>query len=74
MMPKMDGLATLNAIKQAPLIAAIPVIFFTAKVQKEEISRYIKAGGIDVIVKPFNPVTLGSLIESIWKKYQESKS
>jgi two-component system, OmpR family, response regulator len=71
MMPKMDGIATIKAMKLMPKIAHIPVIFFTAKAQKEEISNYLKLGVIDVITKPFDPITLGSDILNIWDKYQE---
>jgi two-component system OmpR family response regulator len=71
MMPKMDGITTLNALRQIEAVSRIPIVFFTAKVQKGEISTYLQAGGIDVIVKPFNPLTLGSTIENIWKEYQK---
>ncbi|MBS3904822.1 MAG: response regulator [Simkania sp.] len=71
MMPGMDGLATLHAIQQLQTIAHIPVVFFTAKVQKEEITSYHQAGVIDVIVKPFDPLTLGKRVLGIWEKYQK---
>lgn len=74
MMPKMDGIATLKAIRELPSIAHIPVIFFTAKVQKEEIVTYLRMGVIDVIVKPFDPLTLGSTIQKIWDKEQRRPS
>lgn len=71
MMPKMDGIDTLNAMHLLPSIAHIPVVFNTAKVQKEEIARYYKLGIVDVIIKPFDPLTLASSIQNIWDKYQE---
>lgn len=70
MMPKMDGMAVLKAIRQMEETAHIPVVFFTAKVQKEEVSSYLKAGVIDVIQKPFDPLALSAMIEKIWKNYQ----
>ena len=72
MMPKMDGITTFKIIRELPASAHIPVVFFTAKVQKEEISTYLKAGGIDVITKPFDPIALPALIMKIWEKYLES--
>ena len=75
MMPKMDGVATLNAIRKLQPIAHVPIIFFTAKVQKEEVFSYIHLPGvIGVIVKPFDPLTLGSRILAIWKKYVAESS
>lgn len=71
MMPKMDGIATLKALQMIPSLANTPVAFITAKVQKEEISQYFNLGVIDVIIKPFNPLTLASSIQNIWDKYQE---
>lgn len=74
MMPKMDGVATINAMHLIPSIVHIPVVFITAKVQKEEIAQYFKLGVIDVITKPFDPLTLPSTIQNIWDKYQEQSN
>ncbi|MBF8263789.1 MAG: response regulator [Parachlamydiales bacterium] len=68
MMPKMDGISTLKAMRLIPALASIPVVFFTAKVQKEDIASFLRAGAIDVITKPFDPLTLSSTILAIWKK------
>lgn len=68
MMPEMDGIATLKELRKLPATAATPVVFMTAKVQKEEIQRYLKAGAVDVIAKPFDPMTLSSTIEEIWER------
>jgi CheY-like chemotaxis protein len=67
MMPKMDGIATLKAIRALEPIANIPIVFFTAKVQKEEIAGYLETDVIGVVVKPFDPLTLGSQIQKIWE-------
>jgi len=45
MMPGMDGLAALAALKDDPEWATIPVIFMTAKVQRGEMEQYLAAGG-----------------------------
>jgi CheY-like chemotaxis protein len=68
MMPKMDGIATLQAIKLLPSLAKIPVIFLTARAQHNEVEEYLKYGILDVIVKPFNPMTFGELVQQIWTK------
>lgn len=74
MMPEMDGIETVKAIRLDPMIAQIPVIFFTAKTQKYDIDSYLKLGIIDVITKPFDPFTFSKSIQQIWDKYQQSRS
>jgi CheY-like chemotaxis protein len=68
MMPGMDGLTTLQALRQLPATATTPVIFMTAKVQTAEINHFKAAGALDVIAKPFDPMALAGLIRSIWAR------
>jgi len=68
MMPGMDGLSTLQALRDQPATAATPVIFMTAKVQAAEIDTYKAAGALDVISKPFDPMALPELIRAIWSR------
>jgi len=58
MMPGMDGPATLQALRNAPETAHVPVIFLTAKVQRPEVERYLALGALGVLPKPFDPMTL----------------
>jgi CheY-like chemotaxis protein len=58
MMPEMDGLAALEALKRNPAACHIPVVFVTAKVQAVEIQRYLRLGAKGVIRKPFDPMAL----------------
>ncbi len=58
MMPGMDGLAALAELQRTPELAAIPVVFMTAKVQASEVEHYLAVGAIGVIRKPFDPMTL----------------
>lgn len=68
MMPEMDGPATLEALRQIPQTAQTPAIFMTAKVQASEIQYYKSLGAIDVIAKPFDPMTLSAQIKELWQK------
>ena len=68
MMPEMDGPATLEALRRIPQTARTPVIFMTAKVQASEIAHYKSLGAVDVIAKPFDPMTLSAQISEIWQK------
>lgn len=65
MMPGMDGLSTLEALRAHPATAATPVIFMTAKVQASEIAHFRSVGALDVICKPFDPMALATQIRSI---------
>jgi len=70
MMPGMDGPTTLQELKKIPELSGTPVIFMTAKVQPQEVRQYKELGAIDVIAKPFDPMTLSDNIRSIWDKNQ----
>ena len=74
MMPAPDGPATLKALARQPETAAIPVVFVTAKVQSHEVEEYLELGAIDVIVKPFDPMTLSDRVQEIWRRYQQTKA
>ncbi|MBV9468824.1 MAG: response regulator [Abitibacteriaceae bacterium] len=69
MMPGMDGPTTLKSLREIPAMAATPVIFMTAKVQPHEVARYQELGAIDVIAKPFDPMTLSATVTSIWAQH-----
>lgn len=65
MMPELDGPATLEALRKLPALAAVPVVFMTAKVQAREVERWLAIGAIGVIRKPFDPMTLPNEIRSL---------
>ncbi len=73
MMPAPDGPATLKALAQNPETASMPVVFVTAKAQSHEVEEYRQLGAVDVIVKPFDPMTLADRIHEIWRRYQEGR-
>jgi CheY-like chemotaxis protein len=66
MMPDMDGVTTLRRLREDPQTAAIPVVFMTAKVQQEEVARLREAGALEVLMKPFDPMTLAQALRQIW--------
>ena len=67
MMPGLNGPDTLRALQDIPAVAGLPAIFMTAKVQPAEVLEYKALGAIDVIAKPFDPMTLSDQIKEIWK-------
>ena len=65
MMPDMDGPDTFRAIAGQDASKRIPVIFLTAKAQATNHQALMDMGVRGVIVKPFDPLTLGKRIREI---------
>jgi len=66
MMPGMNGPEVLEALRQRADTATIPVIFLTAKVQEGEVAKLRALGALDVIAKPFDPMTLADTVRALW--------
>jgi two-component system, OmpR family, response regulator len=66
MMPEMDGLTLAKEIRLTN--PEIPIIFLTAKTQKEDIIDGFKSGADDYITKPFSMEELLYRIEAILRR------
>ena len=71
MMPGMDGLATLAALRQLPATAGTPVAFMTTKTQAQALAGRDASGIIGVIDKPFDPKTLAETVRALWARQPE---
>ena len=60
MMPDLDGYETCRRLKADPATARIPVIFLTAKSQRDEMQRALALGAIACLTKPFDPMTIAA--------------
>ncbi|MCS6801830.1 MAG: response regulator [Chloroflexota bacterium] len=69
MMPGMDGIETFDRLRALAGGRLPPVVFMTAKVQRHEVERYRSLGALDVISKPFDPMTLSAVVQRIWDRY-----
>ncbi len=69
MMPEVDGLKTLQLLKNDPTTQQIPVILLTATVKVATQREYAQLGARAVLIKPFDPGILATQIESAleWK-------
>ncbi|MFH1602329.1 MAG: response regulator [Pseudomonadota bacterium] len=74
MMPGMDGLATMDALRGLPGLAATPTIFLTANAQEQLRRDLIKRGALGVILKPIEPQGLVDQIRAIWQRITSSAS
>jgi two-component system, OmpR family, response regulator len=59
MMPGLDGYETCRILKANPATARVPVVFLTAKTQRDEMRRALSVGAIACLTKPFDPLTIG---------------
>ena len=54
MMPDLDGFAVCKQLKQEVKFVDIPIIFLTAKAEKDNVIAGLELGAVDYITKPFN--------------------
>ncbi len=67
-MPIMDGIETLREIRTQPNGTTVPVIFLTAKNDKNTVIEGSKLGIMDYIMKPFEADDLQTRIERVFKR------
>ena len=58
MMPKMNGVTTLDAIRSNPSFDTVPVIMLTASNARDDVVHCLSLGAVDYLVKPINPSEL----------------
>ena len=66
MMPKKDGIDTLNEIRKK---TSIPVIMLSAKSEDEDKIKGLNLGADDYVTKPFNPLELIARVNSGIRRY-----
>ncbi len=65
MMPSVDGPTVLARMRGVDVLRDVPVVFLTAKVGAQDISRLDGLGAVAVIPKPFDPVTLARQLADV---------
>lgn len=66
MMPKKDGIETINEIREK---YSIPVIMLSAKSEDEDKIKGLDMGADDYVTKPFNPQELIARVNSLLRRY-----
>jgi two-component system OmpR family response regulator len=74
MMPEMDGVQTLAALRSHGPVARIPVVFLTAKALQSEIDRLLSFNVAAVFVKPFDPLTLADRLRDVERRVRLAQS
>jgi CheY-like chemotaxis protein len=64
MMPEMDGLDTIRAIRQDPRFLALPIVAVTAKAMKGDREKCFEAGAWDYLSKPVDPDELLAMLRA----------
>jgi len=64
MMPEMDGLDTMKAIRKLPKFKTLPIIAVTAKAMKGDREKCIEAGAWDYLSKPVDTEQMLSVLRS----------
>jgi CheY-like chemotaxis protein len=73
MMPEMDGLETLQAMRANPVTEGLPVLMLTAKAQAEDYRLAKEAGANGYLTKPFNQAeVLDSVVEHLGRAPKSS--
>lgn len=65
MMPKMDGFAVCNAVKNELKLKDIYIVMLTAKGQEFDKQKGVEVGADLYMTKPFNPVDVAKKAEEI---------
>ena len=68
MMPRMDGLDLVTALRSDPKTRAVPVILLSAKAQNAEVKAGLEAGADDYVTKPFDPLELIDRVNAVLAK------
>lgn len=71
MMPHLDGWEVADALLQDESTSEIPIIFLTARAEVRDRARGLDIGGVEYITKPFNPLELAPLIESLIERIRQ---
>jgi len=66
LMPDMTGPEVFEEIRRRPELNSVPVVYLTGVIQEDELEELRGTGVADVILKPFDPMTLADRINGIW--------
>lgn len=74
MMPELDGFGVLKILNKTKGLNLVPVIFLTAKAEKEDLRKGMGLGAADYITKPFDDTELLEAIEIRLQKSEKIKN
>jgi two-component system, OmpR family, alkaline phosphatase synthesis response regulator PhoP len=73
MMPGRDGWSVARALADDPRTREIPVVFLTARADAADRRMGQQLGGVGYVVKPFDPVGIGELVEEVLHRVERGE-
>jgi two-component system OmpR family response regulator len=73
MMPGLNGLEVMQAMRKNDKLSEIPVIFLTSNIKPEEIQIFMDSGAIGVISKPFDLLQLPDQVLKLFSDFKSGK-
>ena len=68
MMPGLDGWNVAAELRARRETSDIPVVFLTARADRADRQRGHELGGVGYVVKPFDPLVLAGMVESVLER------
>ncbi len=69
-MPEMNGAEVMSAVRATQAGRNLPIVFMTASLMPRHVERLRDLGALDVLAKPFDPLTLAERLKAIWVAHQ----
>lgn len=73
-MPGMNGDDLFRLLRQRERTARTPIMFMTASVMPRHVERLKELGAIDVLAKPFDPLTLSDVVRNKWQLWANQQA
>ena len=64
-MPGFDGVEVCRRLRRDARFARTPIVMLTAAVRPEDVRRGLEAGATEYLTKPFSPVRLLTLVDTL---------
>ncbi len=69
----LDGIDVINHLRLHQEYKRVPIVMVTAETRLTELERLRQAGAAEVIIKPFDPLTLPAQIQQIHADYHSKE-
>jgi CheY-like chemotaxis protein len=73
MMPDLDGWEVARLLAADPKTREIPIVFLTARAGEADRRLGEQLGGVGYVVKPFDPVRIGELVEEVLTRIEQGE-
>ncbi len=73
MMPDLDGFEVARRLAADPKTREIPIVFLTARAGEADRRLGEQLGGVGYVVKPFDPVKIGNLVEEVLTRIEQGE-